>query len=391
MSDKDPEKTKHKPSRIWIPLGVFVAILGFLWTVYVHAKKGRQEVRRLLKKAELTLGGEGIGITLEPCPHFVSAETREKVREAKAVLAEALDRRPYRAETLTLLGISHGLLCEDDAALANLERATALKPHHARAHRGICVVLLRQRKFEESVSPCEEAVAQNDEDAYSWLNVGIAYRHTERYAEWLDACQKAVELKPALPDAHACVGTAHHQANNLQDAIDAYRTWSELAPHDFDAKFSLGIALRELGYKSVQADHLNDLCNDADLTNSPELREAVGFFQAIVDKNWATEETNHELEDSFTLLALTLSDLGRDDEARQTLDRGIGIIRNEESVANLRFARAVVSIRNGDKPEGISTLTRMAVDRPDLTFVQECIARLSGTTETARQPQAMPV
>nr|WP_199330422.1 tetratricopeptide repeat protein [Microcoleus sp. FACHB-68] len=107
--------------------------------------------------------------------------------------------------------------------------------------------LQNQGQFAEAEQKYQEYLLYQNQDAEAWLNLGILYVQTQRYAQSIEALLKSLELDPENASLYNYLAFAFEKNNSLTQAILAYRQLIELEPANFEAYNNLGQLLNQLG------------------------------------------------------------------------------------------------------------------------------------------------
>jgi eukaryotic-like serine/threonine-protein kinase len=111
------------------------------------------------------------------------------------------------------------------AAESEFQRALALNPNDAEAHRTYSVYLLTQARFEEALREVKRAQELDPLSLFTSVNAGWTLYFARQYDGAIEQCHKALELEASSDGAHACLGWSK-RAKGLRD--EAIRE-SELA------------------------------------------------------------------------------------------------------------------------------------------------------------------
>lgn len=82
-------------------------------------------------------------------------------------------------------------------------------------------VLFRQSKYHEAIAAFEEAIKQNPQLVYPWINLGAVHYELEKYDKAIEAYDKAIKLDPKFVGAYYGKGRAHNSKKEYQEAIEA--------------------------------------------------------------------------------------------------------------------------------------------------------------------------
>jgi protein O-GlcNAc transferase len=122
-----------------------------------------------------------------------------------------------------------------DEALADYDRAVALKPDYAEAFVNRGVALAELQRFDEALASYATAIALKPRDAAAFNNRGNALKQSRRLDEALVSYDTAIALKPDYADAYYGRGTALQEGNRLTEAMESYQQAIALVPDHMSA------------------------------------------------------------------------------------------------------------------------------------------------------------
>jgi tetratricopeptide (TPR) repeat protein len=134
-----------------------------------------------------------------------------------------------------------------DSAVAQYDRALALKPDFAEAHNNLGNALKKQGKLDEAVAKYQQALAINPNYVEAYNNLGNALKQQGKLDEAVAQYQRALAFRPNLADAHNNLGTALAEQGKLDHAVAEYRHALTLRPDYAEAHNNLGTALHQRG------------------------------------------------------------------------------------------------------------------------------------------------
>lgn len=142
-----------------------------------------------------------------------------------------------------------------DDAVAQYERALALKPDCAEAHNNLGVILNEQGKRDDAVAHYERALALNPDSADAHNNLGNGLAAQGRTADAMAHYERALVLNPGHANAHNNLGIALAAQGRIADAITHYERALVLNPEYADAHNNLGVVLADKGKFSDAMTH----------------------------------------------------------------------------------------------------------------------------------------
>lgn len=141
---------------------------------------------------------------------------------------------------------------------------------HEKAHE-----LLRDQKFEESISFFDKALIDNPGHPDIYSDRGVAFLHLKLKEKSLDDFEMALEMQPSYSFRYAARAYAKDFFGDTEGAIEDYEKALELDPDDAVSYNNLGLLQEKLGYKkqaldnfkradqlSKQEHHLYQIMND---------------------------------------------------------------------------------------------------------------------------------
>ncbi len=118
------------------------------------------------------------------------------------------------------------------AAIEAYEKALALQPGFALAHRDLGMLYFRQKDYAASATHLERALALGLDDAKLHNFLGICYSRANRLTDAIASYHEALRLDPKLAEAHLNLGFALERTGKTVDAQIEYKTACDL-----DAQF----------------------------------------------------------------------------------------------------------------------------------------------------------
>ncbi len=189
----------------------------------------------------------------------------------------------------------------EDEAVELLERTIAICPRHADAYESLGVILGRHRRFEEAIELMQRLLEVDPDSIMAHSNMSVYYNQLGRLEDAEREAQNAA-IKSAqrqMTDRERSAAASRREAERLQELeqrADMFRQVLVLDPDDALGNFGLGEILVEMGRHGAAIPHLE------------KALEADPRYSA-----------------AFLALGRALDGLGRLDEARDVLTRGVDV------------------------------------------------------------------
>jgi len=169
---------------------------------------------------------------------------------------EGVQEPGVRAAVHAAMGIVYGKQRRWDEAVQQCQQAVALEPDDALVLGNLGTVLARQGEAKAALEYLEKAVAQESEWAEAHYTMGTLLLQQERYHEAVKAFERALEGRATYPEAHFNRGNAHAlrglEADGSLDyyeldcAINAYKTAIQQRPGYAAALYNLGMVYQRM-------------------------------------------------------------------------------------------------------------------------------------------------
>ncbi len=164
---------------------------------------------------------------------------RGRIDDAVAEFEKAIAVKPDYAEAHYDLGVTATNRGRTDEAIAHYRKAIAVKPGHALAHNNLGNALLTCGRFDEAFAHCREAVRLNPDFAVAHYNLGNALFFLGHFNAAVLEYEKALELRPDYAEACLNLGLAMARCGRLDDAAKYYRQALALKPDFAEARVQL--------------------------------------------------------------------------------------------------------------------------------------------------------
>ena len=166
---------------------------------------------------------------------------------AEPLLRQLLEREPYNADGLHLLGLVAYQTRRAEEAEGLIARAIAAGGDDPAFHSNHGAVLNSLRRPADAEAACRRAVALAPDYAEAHNNLGLALELQERPDEAAEIYRRAIALAPGNAQALNNLGNVLRRRDDLDGAVAVYREAVAAAPDFAMAQANLGAALREGG------------------------------------------------------------------------------------------------------------------------------------------------
>jgi len=122
-----------------------------------------------------------------------SAYNLGRFGEARALLTQAVDLMPDRADAWLWLGLASYAMQDYETAISALERSVQLDPTPV-AKLNLGAAYLAVQRFSDAEQILTQVVLEEPENAEAWYNLGWALKALARDAEAMRAWKRALEL-----------------------------------------------------------------------------------------------------------------------------------------------------------------------------------------------------
>jgi tetratricopeptide (TPR) repeat protein len=275
-----------------------------------------------------------VSLTLSQVFEFaVKAYQAGKLAEAEQLCLKILSADPDSAPTLNLLAVINSASGRNDMALANIDRALALRPDFVEAlvNRGIALYGLK--RFGDALVDYDRAIALRPGYADALVNRGNALGRLQRHEEALASYDNALELQPAHVEALVSRAATLHELRQYGEALRSYDRALALRPDDAETLVNRGVTLHELKQSA----------------------EALSSY----DRALIIEPSN---VDAITNRGVALHDLGQYGEALASHERALAL---QPDHAAARSNRGVTLHRLGRLDEALASYDRALALQPD--------------------------
>lgn len=160
------------------------------------------------------------------------------------VLRGVLQEDPLHPDGLHLLGLSLQELGESDAALAEIEKAIAVRPSVAMFQNSAGAVSVARGDLSKGIEYYRRALELDPESSSACNNLGIALQKLGYFDQALIAYSHALEIEPEMISAIVNLGNVLSDLGREAEAIEQYGRALALAPSMAEIHNNLGNAFK---------------------------------------------------------------------------------------------------------------------------------------------------
>ena len=146
------------------------------------------------------------------------------------------------AETYYTRGVEYLKKGEYEEAIADFNKAIALRPDFAEAYSKRGEAYYAQKRYKEAIAEYSKAIGLRPDFAEAYSNRGAAYFAQRNYEQAIADFNEAIKLKPDDATAYSNRGAAYSAQRNYEKAIDEYGKAIKLKPDDATAYSNRGAA-----------------------------------------------------------------------------------------------------------------------------------------------------
>ncbi|WP_419995796.1 tetratricopeptide repeat protein [Streptomyces boninensis] len=308
---------------------------------------------------EVARWGERLLATLGDSAEEETAGDRREIRYCTLLLTEARLDRAARCQALCVRGREHRNAGEHEASLADFGQVLELDPEYVRAYGGRGITYGITARYEEALADMDRAVAlRGDFDDLG--DRGNVYRLLGRYDEALADLDRAIATGEGGAWEYGTRGEIHRMLDHHAAALADLDIAVELDPENAFARAARAQTYTSLGRYDVAVAEFTRVIELApelawNFEKRAETRQLAGEHEAAVADFTAALELDPTRHWSLGQRGESLGQLGRDDEALADLTAAI------ELEPEYRWAyteRAAIRHRQGRSEEALADLTR---------------------------------
>jgi tetratricopeptide (TPR) repeat protein len=178
-----------------------------------------------------------------------------KLGDAVKALTEAIATNPDLAEAYFRRGICFYHLNENDLALADFEKASALAYQDPRSRLWEGFTQAKLGNYYEAVRAYGQAIAESDRYTPAYVNRGLAYMMVGDYTKALNDFNDAIRIEPTESDHYFKRGMVYERLGKNQEAADSFTTAIKFNDKNGAAYRHAATALAALGHNDLAAEY----------------------------------------------------------------------------------------------------------------------------------------
>ncbi len=228
---------------------------------------------------------------------FVYARPQEGFPKAKEAAQKALELDDSLVEAHVTLAFIEGLYDWDwSAAVAESQRAIALNPNLAIAHRSYGGILWGIGRLDEATAEMKRARDLDPLSLEHNLALGLVYYTARKNDQARAQVLRLLELDPNFVPGHILLGLVDIQESKYQDSIQEIDKALASSPNSMDALSVLGYAYAVAG-KKAEAQKVLDRLNEMSKQEFVTAESRAVIYAALGEKDRAFEWLQKAYED----------------------------------------------------------------------------------------------
>jgi len=268
---------------------------------------------------------------------------------------------PESAEAYVSLGNVLERQGKSAEAIAQYQKALALKPDCAEAYLSLGVALKDQGKLAEAADHYRKALAIKPDYTDAHVRLGTALARQGEYDAAMACLGKALAIQPDCIEAHVNLGAVLVRLNRLDDAARQFRAALMLSPHHPEASRNLDLVLaaqegvlqqiaaqrQSLEANSNDGAALNDLAWT--LATSPHTAVRNGA-EAVALAERAAKLSGSQEPAILGTLAAAYAESGRFTEAVETAEEALALAAQRNNPKLVKSIEAKLSLYRSGAP-----------------------------------------
>jgi cytochrome c-type biogenesis protein CcmH/NrfG len=149
---------------------------------------------------------------------------------------------------------------EDWQGLLDLSlKWTQNEPNNASAWFNLGIAYKHLDRYDDAFEAFRQSVRIEGNAFFAWLGLGAAYNDLHRYNDAIGAYRQAIRIDPQDADAWSYLGSTYYDLHRYDDAIGAYRQAIRLKPDVANAWYGLGYTYFLTGNKTAALGAVREL------------------------------------------------------------------------------------------------------------------------------------
>ena len=168
-----------------------------------------------------------------------------RLEQAVANFEKALAIKPDYAEAYNNMGSALKDKGESDAAIESYKKALKIKPDYAEAYNNMGNALLDKGEPDPAIESYKMALKIKPDYAGAYNNMGNALKDKGEPDPAIESFKKALKIKPDYAEAYNNMGNALLDKGDPEAAIESYKMAIKIKPDHADAYNNMGAALKD--------------------------------------------------------------------------------------------------------------------------------------------------
>jgi len=198
-------------------------VAASLGSVYLHEGQTDAAIQELQVALKLQ---PDLAVTILLHKWLGDAYSRQRrYQDSAAELRTAVALNPNDFESHFMLGVALESLGDIPGASAEYQKSVAVRPG-AEAYIALALLRMRDKDYPAALDFFQHALALNPRSFDAYINMGVVYNDTGRYAEASVAFRKAIAVQPNNPMAYAAHYNLGLSYSHLRLGTEAAREFS---------------------------------------------------------------------------------------------------------------------------------------------------------------------
>ena len=176
----------------------------------------------------------------------VRAHESGRLGEAAELYREVLKLDPASADAASNLALATAQMADFVPAEAMLVELIKRNPRHAGGRVNLALILQQQKKFDEAIACCEQAlasVADNKSRQKLQNTLALSLIGKRRFDEALELLGRMTVAHPGFAGGHNLIGTVYTHLGRVDEAVRSFGHATRLDPSDYGSHVAAGECL----------------------------------------------------------------------------------------------------------------------------------------------------